>query len=102
MSIDWVNRVLQDPAYAELHRKRSRLAWILTLAMLVIYYGFILLIAFSPSTLAMRIGSGATTLGFPLGAAVILSAIALTGVYVWKANSEFDRLNEQLRRHVQP
>jgi uncharacterized membrane protein (DUF485 family) len=100
MPTELVRRIVEDPAYAELHRKRTRLAWALTLAMLVIYYGFILLIAFSPKTLAIRIGDGATTLGFPLGAAVIVSAVILTGIYVWKANSEFDRLNEQLRRHL--
>lgn len=101
MPVELVRRVVGDPCYLELQRKRGRLAWLLTAIMLVVYYGFILLIAFSPKTLAARVGEGVTTIGFPLGVAVILTAIVTTGIYVWKANSEFDRLSEQLRRHVQ-
>jgi uncharacterized membrane protein (DUF485 family) len=101
MATELVSRVTGDPVYRELNHKRSRLAWTLTAIMLVIYYGFILLIAFSPTTLAQKLGTGAMTLGFPLGLAVIVSAIALTGIYVWKANTEYDGMTEQLRRHAQ-
>jgi uncharacterized membrane protein (DUF485 family) len=101
MSTELVRRVTGDPVYAELNRRRSKLAWLLTTIMMLVYYGFILLIAFSPATLKQRVGAGATTLGLPLGVIVILVAIALTGIYVHKANTEFDRLNEQLKKHAQ-
>lgn len=97
MSTELSRRVTEDPNYQTLIRKRSRLAWTLTAIMLVVYYGFIVLIAFWPQVLAIRIGEGATTLGFPLGLAVIFTAIGLTGVYVWKANGEFERLSERVR-----
>jgi cation/acetate symporter len=59
--------------------------------MLVIYYGFILVIAFAPKVFGTPISAGSvTTIGFPLGVAVILSAIVLTGIYVYRANTEFD------------
>lgn len=98
MPTDLVRSITSDPRYIELTRRRSRLAWMLTLLMLVVYYGFILLIAFSPESLAAKIGTGAMTWGFPVGMAIILIAIALTGIYVWKANSDFDPLSEELKR----
>jgi len=36
------------------------------------------------------------SLGFPLGLGVILSAIVLTGIYVLRANTEFDRLTREV------
>ena len=49
-------RVLQDPAFLELESKRNALGWTLTAITLVIYFGFILLVAFSPATLATPLG----------------------------------------------
>jgi uncharacterized membrane protein (DUF485 family) len=31
---------------------------------------------------------------------VIISAFVLTGIYVWRANTEFDRINNELKREV--
>ncbi len=101
MPTDLVRRITSDPHFIELERKRSRLCWMLTAIMLVVYYGFILLIAFAPEVLAQRVGSGVTTLGFPLGIGVILTAILLTGIYVWKANGEYDQLTERVRAGVE-
>jgi len=84
-------RILNSPAFIELRARRRRFSAILTVLMLVIYYGFILAIAFAPQWLAIRI-SGVITLGLPLGLGVILSAIVLTGIYVRRANGEFDAL----------
>jgi len=100
MPTDLVSRVTGDPVYVELNRRRSRLAWVLTAIMLIVYYGFILIVAFSPATLFLPVGTGVMTIGFPMGVAVIVSAIGLTGLYVYKANTEFDRLTEELKRHA--
>lgn len=83
-------------AYEALVRERSRLAWLLTAVMLAIYFGYILLIAFDPAFLARPIGAGTTTIGIPIGLAVILAGIALTGVYVWRANGRFDALTHAI------
>ncbi|AXQ30931.1 DUF485 domain-containing protein [Solimonas sp. K1W22B-7] len=98
MPTELLERISRDPHYLELTRKRSRLAWVLTAIMLAVYYGFILLVAFAPDLLKQRIGDGATTLGFPLGIGVILTAILLTGIYVWKANGEYDRLTARIHQ----
>lgn len=41
--------------------------------------------------------AGVVTLGFPVGVGVILSAIVLTGVYVFRANTRYDALERQVR-----
>ena len=92
-------RIRQNPKFAELVQQRNALARALTVAMLVIYFGFILLVAFAPGFLAIKIGI-VTTIGIPLGILVIVSAFVLTGIYVAKANTSFDRLNDELLREV--
>lgn len=90
-------RISGNPKYAELVAKRSGFAWALSALVLVIYYGFILIIAFAPKFLGTPIADGSvTTIGLPIGVGVILSAIALTGVYVYRANGEFDDLTKDL------
>ena len=94
-------RILRDPRYHELKSRRSRFGWWLTAAMMVVYYGFILLIAFDKAFLAQRIGAGVTTLGMPIGLGVILFTIVITGIYVRRANSEYDTLAAQIAAGVQ-
>jgi uncharacterized membrane protein (DUF485 family) len=80
----------RDPRYQELVRRRGRFTTLLTAAMLIVYFGFILLIAFDKPLLARPIGTGVTSLGIPVGLGVILVAILLTGLYVRRANHEYD------------
>jgi uncharacterized membrane protein (DUF485 family) len=88
----------QDERYRRLVTTRSRFGWRLTILMLVIYFGYILLIAFEPHILARPLGDGVTSLGIPLGLGVILAGIALTAIYVRRANKVFDRDLDALRR----
>ncbi len=92
------NQVRRSPRFQELVRQRARFAWTLTIAMLVIYFGFILLVAFAKPLLASKIGDGVTSLGIILGLGVIVSAFVLTGIYVQRANSRFDELTRRLAR----
>jgi len=89
-------RVRSNPLYGELVSKRRRFAGILAVLMLTIYFGFVLLVAFAKPFLATPIGTGVTTIGIPLGLFVIVSAFVLTGIYVRRANGEFDRLTRRL------
>jgi uncharacterized membrane protein (DUF485 family) len=93
---DLTARVARDPNYRELKAKRTRMGWWLTLAMMVVYYGFILLVAFDKPFLATRIGAGVTTIGIPIGMGVIVFTILITGYYVRRANSEFDALTRAI------
>ena len=96
MSDPIVDKILRDPKYQELQSKRNRLAIILTILMLVVYYGYISLIAFDKEFLAQPIGSGVTTLGIPIGLAVIIFTVVITGLYVRRANGEFDTLTKEI------
>jgi len=92
------DRVIQSPRFQELVRQRTKFAWTLTIVMLVIYFGFILLVAFAKPLLAMKVGDGVTSLGILLGLGVIIAAFVLTGIYVYRANNEFDELTRNLTR----
>lgn len=89
--MNYQNNITGDPRYRTLIKRRSRFGWSLTIIMLVMYFGYIGLIAFNKSILAQPIGAGVTSVGIPLGFAIIVATIALTAIYVLRANREFDR-----------
>jgi uncharacterized membrane protein (DUF485 family) len=93
---DVTARIRANPRYRELRRKRNGFGWALTLAMLVVYYGYVALIAFDKPFLSQPVGAGVTTLGVPIGMGVIVFTILLTGVYVRRANKEFDALTRAI------
>ncbi|EWY38457.1 membrane protein [Skermanella stibiiresistens SB22] len=95
MQRELTTKIRNNPKFAELTSKRTAFGWTLSIVMLVIYYGFILVVGFAPKLLGTPI-FGVITLGIPLGAAIIVSAFVLTGIYVRRANSEFDELNRQI------
>lgn len=98
MNQELVDRIKNDPDFATLTAARSRFAWTLTIIMLVVYFAFILTIAFDPSILGTPLfDGGITTVGIPVGIAVIIIAFALTGVYVRRANTEFDELTNRIK-----
>ena len=96
MTPDDHRRVLNNPKFQELVRERSGFAWMLSGAMLIIYYGFILMVAFAKPLLAAKVGSGVTSVGIVIGLGVIVSAFVLTGLYVQRANSRFDELTRNV------
>ena len=100
MESNLVLRIAAHPSYQQLKARRTRFGWWLTAAMMVVYYGFILLVAFDKPLLASRLGEGVTTLGMPIGLGVIVFTIVITGIYVRRANSEFDRLSEEVNQAV--
>ena len=97
---DLTTRVLRDARYQQLKSRRTRFGAWLTVAMLVVYYGFILLVAFGKEFLATRLGTGVTTIGMPIGLAVIVFTILITALYVRRANKEYDALTEQITREA--
>ncbi len=100
MKDDLVQRISAHPKYQELKRKRTRFGWTLTALMLIVYYGFVLLVAFDKPLLAQRMGDGVMTLGMPIGFGVIIFTIAITAYYVNRANAEFDTLSDAVAKDV--
>ena len=93
-------RIRANPKYQELKRKRTSFGWWLTLLMMVVYYGYIALIAWNKPFLAQPLGTGVTTLGVPIGMGVIIFTIIITGIYVRRANGEFDQLTREILEDV--
>lgn len=94
-------RLLADPKYQELVAVRNSYSWICTVLMLIVYFGFILTLAFDKAVFAQKVGDGVMTLGVPVGLGVILFTIAITGIYVRKANTEFDVMKDDVVKDAQ-
>ena len=93
-------RIEANPKYHELRRKRNAFGWTLSVLMLVVYFGYIALIAFNKPFLAQPIGHGVTTLGIPIGMGVIIFTILITGIYVRRANREYDTLTAEILKEA--
>jgi uncharacterized membrane protein (DUF485 family) len=100
MNDDLVQRIASHPKYQELKAKRSSFGWWLTLAMMIVYYGFIVLVAFNKEFLSQKLGAGVMTVGIPVGFGVIVFTILITAIYVRRANNEFDELTEAVKKAV--
>ncbi|QZI73445.1 DUF485 domain-containing protein [Pseudomonas protegens] len=98
MSPQEIDRITRHPDFIQLVRRKQRLYWSLTLIMLLAYYGFVLLVAFDPALLGQSLSGGVTSVGMPVGVAMIVLAVALTGFYVYRANQRLDPLNDKLKR----
>lgn len=96
MENDMAARIAANPKYQQLVSTRSRFGAILTVIMLIVYYGYIAIIAFDKELFAERLGAGVTTVGIPVGLGVIVFTILITAFYVRRANSEFDRLTQEI------
>jgi len=90
-------RIRSNPKFAEMVGKRSRFAITLSLIVLVPYYAFMMITAFNPALLAQPLTAGGiVTVGWPVGVVLIVGSWLLTGIYIRRANGEFDALNEQI------
>lgn len=96
MENDMAAKIAANPKYQKLVGTRSSFGWILTMIMMVVYYGYIAIIAFNKEVLAARLGEGVMTVGIPVGLGVIFFTILITGFYVRRANSEFDQLTREI------
>ena len=89
-------RMLESHEFRNLVVRRWRISLVLTAALFVLYYGYILLIALNKPLVSTRIGE-TTPLGIPLWAAVIVGAWVLTALYIVWANRVYDREASRLR-----
>lgn len=90
-----IAKIERNPNYIKLVSERKSFGWTLSILMLVIYYGYIAVVAFAPGIIAIPL-FGSITVGIVLGVAIILAAILLTGIYVLRANSEYDDLTKAI------
>jgi uncharacterized membrane protein (DUF485 family) len=88
-----------DPEFQALVKRKNAISNALTILMLGIYFGFVVLLAWSPESLAGNVGRA--TLGIPLGIGVIIFAWILTGLYVRWANTKYDSMIAHLKDRVE-
>ena len=100
MNNDLVQKIKSNPKYIELVSKRSSFSLKLSIFVLVMFYAYILVIAFDKELLATKIGDGVMTLAFPVGAAIIIISFITTLIYVNRANGEFEDLTNQIKDDV--
>ena len=89
--------LLEDPDFRDLVARKNRISNRLTGLTLIIYYGFILLIAFKREVLGSKV-AGNVTFGIFLGIGVIIACFFLTGVYVRWANRNYDAMIDRLKQ----
>jgi uncharacterized membrane protein (DUF485 family) len=102
MSIPTIQtRIRQNPKFAELVGKRTRFAIILSLVVLVPYYAFMLLTSLNPGLFTATISEGSViTIGWPIAALIVVGGWLMTGIYVNRANGEFDSLTEDVLKEA--
>ncbi len=94
-------KILKNPKYLQLVRQRDTLAWTLSAIVCVMYFGFILMIAFTPDILTQPIAADSVIpLGMLIGVGVIVVSCVLTGIYVYRANQTFDPIVEEIVREA--
>lgn len=100
MNDELVERIKANPKYQELIAKRKSFSIKLSIFVLVMFYAFILTIAFEPTLLATKLGDGVMTVAFPIAAAIIIVSFITTLIYVRRANGEFEELTDAIQEDV--
>lgn len=100
MNEEIVKQIESDSNYKELVSKRNKLSVTLAVFVLIMYYAYILTIAFEPSLLGSKIGDGVMTIGYPIGAGIIIICFITTLIYVRRANGEFEDLTDKIKDDV--
>ncbi len=100
MNKEIYEEVRNNPKFSELVKKRTGFILKLSLIIFVMYFSFIMLIAFSPETLGQSIGNSVTSVGIPIGLSIIIISIILTRIYIVRANNEYDRLIDDIKDDI--
>ena len=90
-------RMRANPKFQELVTKRTRFAVTLAAIVLIMFYGFVMVVAFNPVALGQPLSEGSMlTVGVAVELFMFIFFWALTAVYVKRANTEFDALTQEI------
>tara|TARA_B100000029_G_scaffold146779_1_gene142101 strand:+ start:11952 stop:12260 length:309 start_codon:yes stop_codon:yes gene_type:complete len=90
-------KIIKNKNFKYLVKKKSFISWFLSSITLLLYFSFILLIAFFPEILGIKISEKSIiTIGIPIGVTIILLAFISTGFYVLIANKELDQIEKKI------
>jgi cation/acetate symporter len=91
------HRMRGNPKFQELVSKRGRFAWTLAAIVLIMFYGFVMAVAFTPATLGQFVSEGSqVTVGVVIELFMFVFFWVLTAYYVKRANTEFDALTQEI------
>jgi Predicted membrane protein len=91
------DNVSASPLFEKLVQKRNRFAVILSVVMLGVYYAYVLFASSNPAGFGTPIAEGSKIpVGLLFGWGIQAFAFVLTGIYVFRANSEFDAMTKQV------
>lgn len=97
MSSAMYQRMRANPKFQELVARRGRFAGILAVVVLVMFYGFVMIVAFNPTALGQPVAEGSKlTVGVALELFMFIFFWVLTAVYVRRANTEFDVMTQEI------
>lgn len=97
MSSEMYARMRKNPKFQALVKRRTRLATTLSAIVLAAFYGYIMVVAFSPATLAQPISEGSSlTVGILAELSMFVGFWVLVALYVRRANGEFDALTAEI------
>jgi len=89
--------IRKNPKFTELVERRERFAWRLSGIVFVIFYLFLLAVAFAPGFMSIRPFEGSNlTIGILAGLFQFIVFWILALLYVRRANGEFDALNKDI------
>jgi uncharacterized membrane protein (DUF485 family) len=94
-----MKEILETKEFRELASKKNRISILLTALELIMYFGFVFVLAFKKELLSQKITEG-LTVGIPVGIAIIVLSWLLTGVYVFWANAFYDKVVEEIKNKV--
>lgn len=93
--------ILNDPDFQQLSSQKDTISLILTILELVLYFGFIYLVAEHKAFLSQKMSEdGAATVGIPIAVGTILLSWIFTGIYIWWANSKYDEMVKRVIEKV--
>ena len=95
------HEILEDEDFKSLHSQKNSISITLTILELVLYFGFIALIAFNKPFLAQKLSEGgATTIGIPIAVMTIVISWLFTAIYTFWANNKYDVLVKKIKDKI--
>lgn len=97
MDTTTLSGIRSNPLFDTLVRRRSRFVACLTAVTLIPWCAYILVAGFAPGLLAIRFSEfSIINIGWPIAVLMIVGIWCLTGLYVFRANGEFDALTVKI------
>lgn len=93
-----VDQIIQSPEFKSLIKARRKLSLPIIVTIIPAYFGFILMVAFSPETLGRSLGTSPVSIGIYAGLALLVLSFILTALYLKISNGKISQLQDELKR----